>query len=85
MPDQTVPTPEPHPVRPLAPSARRALAGAMIATAAGGSGAGLLSAVTAVDVLDAVSWAVLGTTGCAPIEARAVLAALWTTEPTAGR
>jgi hypothetical protein len=49
----------------------------MIATAAGGTGAGLLPALTAVDVLDAVSWAVLGTAGCTPIEARAVLAALW--------
>jgi hypothetical protein len=57
----------------------------MIATAAGGTGAYLLTAATAADVLDAVSWAVLGTTGCTPIEARAVLAALWTTDPAADR
>jgi hypothetical protein len=57
----------------------------MIATAAGGTGADFLSAATAADVLDAVSWAVLGATGCTPIEARAVLAALWTTDPAADR
>jgi hypothetical protein len=49
----------------------------MIATAAGGTGADFLSAATAADVLDAVCWAVLGAAGCSPIEARAVLAALW--------
>jgi hypothetical protein len=37
----------------------------------------LVSAVVA-DVLDAMSWAVLGAAGCAPNDARTVLAALWT-------
>ena len=77
--------PEPHPIRPLAPSARRALAGTMIATAAGETGAHLVTAATVADIVDAVSWAVLGTAGCTPIEARAVLAALWVTDPVVGR
>jgi hypothetical protein len=72
------PTQQPHPVRPLAPPARRALAGTMIAGAV--PDRGVLVAAVVADVLDAASWAVLGAAGCTPNDARAVLAALWTTQ-----
>jgi hypothetical protein len=37
-----------------------------------------------VDGLDAVSWSLLAVAGASPTEARAVLAALWTTDPNRG-
>lgn len=66
---------EPHPHRPLAPSARRALAGTMIYTALGERE--MLLAHVLADVLDATAWGILGGAGLAPAEARVVLAALW--------
>ena len=75
MPDQTVPTPEPHPFRPLAPTARRAVASTALHTAVNDTG--LLSASVLVDALDAVSWGIIAAAGLTPIEARVILAALW--------
>jgi hypothetical protein len=78
MPDQTVPTPEPHPYRPLSTSGRRAIAATALYAAVNETG--LLSASTLIDVLDAVSWGLLAAAGLTPIEARGVLAQLWVTE-----
>jgi hypothetical protein len=76
MPDQTVPTPRPP--SQLAPSGRRALAATVLTTAAH---VPPVCASQLVDALDAASWAVLGTAGLTPLEARDLLAALWIHEP----
>jgi hypothetical protein len=73
MPDQNLPNPLPP--RPLSTSARRALGAAILGTAT------LIppfACSVLVDTLDAVAWAMLGTAGTTPAEARAVLAAMWT-------
>ena len=70
--------PEPHPYRPLAPSARRAVAGMMLHTATGE--ADLLGSTVLVDALDSISWGLLAAAGLTPNEARTVLAQLWVTE-----
>lgn len=62
---------------PLAPSGRRALAAGMVGTA---TRVPPYACSLLIDVLDAVSWAVLGTAGSTPDEARAVLATLWVAE-----
>ena len=67
--------PEPHPYRPLAPTARRAVASTALHAAV--TDTGLLSASVLVDALEAVSWGILAAAGLTPYEARAVLAALW--------
>ena len=77
MPDQTVPTPEPLPPRPLSPSARRALAAAMLGTA---TGAPPYVSSMLIDALDHATWAVLATAGASPAEAVQILASLWVTE-----
>ena len=63
---------------PLSPSARRALAAATLgaATKLPPLACGLL-----VDALDAVTWALLGSAGATPAEAKALLAALWVHDP----
>jgi hypothetical protein len=71
--------PEPHPVRPLASSGRRALAASVLTIAAH---VPPVCASQLVDALDAASWAVLGSAGLTPLEAHALLGALWV-EPTA--
>ena len=76
MPDQNLPSPLPP--RPLSTSGRRALAAAMLGTTIN---LPPYAASVLVDVLDAVSWSLLATAGTTPIEARAVLAALWITDP----
>jgi hypothetical protein len=58
----------------LAPSGRRALAASMLTTV---TVPPPLTASVVIDVLDAVSWAILGSAGATPIEARAVLGSLW--------
>ena len=58
----------------LAPPGRRALAASMLTTV---TVPPPLTASVVIDVLDAVSWAVLGTAGATPNEARAVLGGLW--------
>ena len=60
----------------LAPSGRRALAASMLTTV---TVPPPLTASVVIDVLDAVSWAVLGTAGASPNEARALLGTLWGT------
>jgi len=68
-----------QPPTPLTPSARRALAAAMIT--AESALPGLCSAVAA-DIIDAVSAAVLRSAGVTdPIAARAVLHSLWSEAP----
>jgi hypothetical protein len=67
-----------HPPLPLSPSGRRAMAATMLGTA---TLVPPLAASLLLDALDAVSWGLLAATGASPLEARAVLAALWV-EPT---
>ena len=74
MPDRTVPTP---PI-PLSPSARRAVAAAMLGTA---TALPPLACSLIADSLDAASWSVLATVGATPAEARQILASLWVTDP----
>jgi hypothetical protein len=75
MPDQNLPIPEPHPYRPLAPSARRAIAGMMLHTALGR--ADLLGASVLIDSIDGATWGILAAAGCSPMQARAILHTLW--------
>jgi hypothetical protein len=72
---ETVPTPEPYPFRPLASSARRAVASTAVYAAVNETG--LLSASVLVDALDGACWGMLAAAGLSPLEARIVLARLW--------
>jgi hypothetical protein len=62
----------------LAPSARRAVAGATIYAARNETG--LLSASTIVDAIDGACWGMLSAVGLTPLEAKIVLAAMWVSE-----
>lgn len=66
--------PEPHPIQPLSQSSQRALAAFGLTTL---TGLPPVTAATVIDVLDAVSWAVLAAAGATPVEARGLLAGLW--------
>jgi hypothetical protein len=71
----------PAPPTPLSTSGRRALAATMLGTA---TRVPPFACSLLVDGLDAASWSLLAVAGASPAEARAVLAALWTTDPNVG-
>jgi hypothetical protein len=72
-----------HPIPPtqLSTSGRRALAAAMLGTA---TRVPPFACSLLVDGLGAASWSLLAVAGASPVEARAVLAVLWTTDPNGG-
>ena len=72
----------PAPPTPLSPSGRRALAATALA---GATRVPALCASLLVDAIDGASWAVLAAAGLTPLEARDLLAMLWTHEPSATR